>query len=77
MEALLKSLGFRECRVRHHNNLARIEVPLEEIVRITEPETRARIDACLHELGYTYVTVDLRGFRSGSLNEAISLNIKR
>ncbi len=76
-EALLKSLGFRECRVRHHNNLARIEVPLEDIARITEPETQARIDACLHELGYTYVTVDLRGFRSGSLNEAISLSIKR
>ena len=76
-EALLKSLGFRECRVRHHNNLARIEVPLEDIAKITEPETRARIDACFRELGYNYVTVDLRGFRSGSLNEVISLNIKR
>jgi len=76
-EALLKSLGFRECRVRHHNNLARIEVPLEDITKITEPETRARIDACLHELGYAYVAVDLRGFRSGSLNEVIHLNIER
>ena len=76
-EALLKSLGFRECRVRHHDNLARIEVPLEDIARIAEPEFRARLDAALHELGYTYVTLDLRGFRSGSLNEAISLNIDR
>ncbi len=76
-EALLKSLGFRECRVRHHDNLARIEVPLQDIARIAEPEFRARLDAALHELGYTYVTLDLRGFRSGSLNEAISLNIDR
>ncbi len=76
-EAMLKSLGFRECRVRHHNNLARIEVPLEDIAKLTEPKTRARIDACLRELGYSYITVDLRGFRSGSLNEVISLDIKR
>jgi uncharacterized protein len=76
-EALLKSLGFRECRVRHHENLARIEVPLEDIAKILAPETRARIDACFREFGYTYVTVDLRGFRSGSLNEAIHLHIQR
>lgn len=71
-EAFLRSLGFRECRVRHHNNLARIEVPADEIEAITKPEMRAKIDAALREYGYTYVAIDLRGFRSGSGNEVIA-----
>lgn len=71
-EAFLRSLGFRECRVRHHNNLARIELPVSEIDRAMEPQTRARIDAALREYGYNYVAMDLRGFRSGSMNEVIA-----
>ena len=71
-EAFLRSLGFRECRVRHHHNLARIEVPAAEIEAFCRPETRSRIDAALREFGYAYVTVDLRGFRSGSMNEVIA-----
>jgi len=71
-EAFLRSLGFRECRVRHHNNLARIELPVSEIDRAMEPQTRARIDAALREYGYKYVAMDLRGFRSGSMNEVIA-----
>jgi uncharacterized protein len=71
-EAFLRSLGFRECRVRHHNNLARIEVPADEIEKLVEPETRAKIDAALREYGYNYVAVDIRGFRSGSGNEVIA-----
>jgi uncharacterized protein len=73
-ERFLRSLGFRECRVRHHNKLARIEVPTGEIDRLCSPEVRAKVDAALREFGYSYVSVDLRGFRSGSMNEVIPLN---
>ena len=73
-ERFLRSLGFRECRVRHHDKLARIEVPAQEIDRLCAPEMRARVDAALREFGYSYVAVDLRGFRSGSMNEVIPLN---
>lgn len=76
-ESFLKSLGFRECRVRHHHNLARVEVPPDEIAKLADPELRARIDACFRELGYNYVTLDLRGFRSGSMNEVISVTVRR
>ncbi len=71
-EAFLRSNGFRECRVRHHDTLARIELPADQIEKAMEPETRQRIDAALREFGYTYVAIDLRGFRSGSLNEVIA-----
>lgn len=71
-ENQLRDLGFRECRVRHHDNLARIEVPANQIPRLAEPEMRNRIDAAFREFGYAYVTIDLRGFRSGSLNEVIA-----
>jgi uncharacterized protein len=70
-ETFLRSLGFRECRVRHHDTLARIEVPEGEIARLLQPETRAAVESKLRELGYRYVTVDLRGFRSGSMNEVL------
>lgn len=71
-ERCLKEHGFRECRVRHHGDLARIEVPVEEIPRLIEPTLRREIDSRLREIGYVHVTVDLRGFRSGSLNEVIA-----
>ncbi len=70
-ESFLRELGFRECRVRHHNNLARIEVPPGEIALLSQADVRRRIDACFRELGYQYVTLDLRGFRSGSMNEVL------
>ncbi|MEP0841461.1 MAG: ATP-dependent sacrificial sulfur transferase LarE, partial [Phycisphaerae bacterium] len=73
-EAFLRSLGFRECRVRHHHNLARIELPAEQIPVALKPDVLRRIDAALREFGYTYVTVDLRGFRSGSMNEVVQVN---
>jgi uncharacterized protein len=68
-EIFLREQGFRECRVRHHENLARIEVPAQEIARFADPALRAAVDQKLRELGYQYVSLDLRGFRSGSLNE--------
>jgi len=71
-ENFLHDLGVRECRVRHHDTLARIEVSPYWIERLMRPEMRARIDAAFSEFGYQYVTIDLRGFRSGSLNEVIA-----
>ncbi len=67
-ERLLKDLGFREVRVRVHDDLARVEVEAEEVHRLTDPDVRGRIVAALKDLGYRYVTVDLEGFRSGSMN---------
>lgn len=70
-ETFLRELGFRECRVRHHAWLARIEVPATEVGRFADAELRARVDRRLRELGFQYVALDLRGFRSGSLNEVL------
>jgi uncharacterized protein len=71
-EAMLRELGFRECRVRHHDKLARIEVPAGQIAALAAPELRSKIDAAFREIGYHFVTLDLRGFRSGSMNEVIA-----
>ena len=67
-EELLRALGFREMRLRHHGDMARIEVPLPDLTRVLEPEARARLVEGLKSLGYRFVTLDLEGFRSGSLN---------
>ena len=67
-ELLLKELGFSGCRVRVHGDLARVEVDAEDVPRLAEPDVRARVTKELHALGYRYVTLDLEGFRSGSMN---------
>lgn len=69
-EDLLRTLGFRALRVRDHGHIARIEVPPEEILRLVSDPVRPQVEAGLRELGYTYVTADLVGFRSGSMDEA-------
>lgn len=74
-EAFLHKMGIRQCRVRHHDNLARIEVPAESIPLLADPVQAARIDAYFRTLGYHYVALDLRGFRSGSMNEVIPLGL--
>jgi len=76
-EAFVKSLGFRQFRVRHHDRLARIELPPEEIGRLWEDGRREAIVARFRELGYLYVTVDLQGFRSGSANEILKWTGKK
>jgi len=77
-EAFLKSLGLRECRVRlHEGELARVEVPLAELPRFTEPGVREALARKLKQIGFRYVTLDLEGFRSGSLNELVSLETRR
>ncbi len=70
-EGLLRELGFEQYRVRHHGNLARIEVPVHEATAVAAEPLRTRIVAHLKGLGFTYVTVDLQGFRSGSLDETL------
>jgi pyridinium-3,5-biscarboxylic acid mononucleotide sulfurtransferase len=77
-EVYLRSLGLRECRVRlHEGELARIEVPLTEVARLACPEVREPLAQRLRELGFQFVTLDLEGFRSGSLNTLVSLESKR
>lgn len=70
-EAVLHGLGFRECRVRFHEAVARIEVPAGDLPRLLEPRVREAVAGALEALDFRYVTVDLRGFRSGSLNEGL------
>jgi uncharacterized protein len=70
-EFLRHEVGLRQFRVRHHPPIARLEIQAEDWDRVLLPETRQRIVARLRELGYLYVTLDLDGFRSGSLNDAL------
>ncbi len=76
-EAFLVELGFRECRVRHHDRIARIEVLPADFARLVEHSIARRVDERLRSLGYSYVTFDLRGLRSGSMNEVIPLGLPR
>ncbi len=70
-EAFLRGKGLRDLRVRHHDRTARIEVPADEIVRLATEPLRSEIVTYLKQLGFTYVSLDLQGFRSGSGNEAL------
>ena len=74
-EKYLRELGFRQFRVRHHDTVARIEVETQDLLRVVE--NREAIFARFKELGYTYVTLDLEGYRSGKMNDTLSqkLNI--
>jgi pyridinium-3,5-biscarboxylic acid mononucleotide sulfurtransferase len=77
-ELYLRSLGFRECRVRlHQDELARIEVPLEGLAALAVPGQREALAARFRELGFRFITLDLEGFRSGNLNVLVSLDQKR
>jgi uncharacterized protein len=67
-EAFVRSLGFRQFRVRHHERLARLEIPLEDVPRLWEESRHTAIVTRFRELGYLYVAVDLAGFQSGSAN---------
>jgi uncharacterized protein len=70
-ETFVRSLGFRQFRVRHHDRLARLELAPEEMARLWEEGRHEAIVGRLRELGYLYVTLDLQGFRSGSANEVL------
>jgi uncharacterized protein len=72
-ENALRVRGFRVVRVRHHGDVARIEVSPAELPRLIAPDIAADIDAAVRAAGFKYVTVDLRGYRLGSLNEGLTL----
>lgn len=72
-EVALRMLGFRVCRVRHHDGLARIEFGPADLERALQPGMRARILEDVKAAGYRYVTIDLQGYRTGSLNEGLLL----
>lgn len=70
-EDFLRKLGFSQIRVRHHKDTARIEVLAEQVPGLFEGKNREKIVEKFKQLGYTYVTVDLEGYRSGSMNEVL------
>jgi uncharacterized protein len=71
-EERLRALGFRQVRVRHHGPLARVEVAPDELPRALDPAMAPRIAAALKALGFRWVSLDLEGYRTGSLNEALA-----
>jgi uncharacterized protein len=75
-EQLLLDLGFHQVRVRIHGMMARIEVLPEELTRIVQPEIRTQITESFKSYGFTYMTLDLEGYRTGSMNETIETDRK-
>jgi pyridinium-3,5-biscarboxylic acid mononucleotide sulfurtransferase len=73
-EEALRALGFRQVRLRHHGVLARVEVELGELPRALDPSMAQRISAALKPLGFRYVSLDLDGYRTGSLNEVLKIS---
>jgi uncharacterized protein len=72
-EQVLHSLGFRQCRVRHHEEVARLEIAAAELGRALSEDVREALVRDLKAIGYRYVTLDLQGYRTGSLNEVLPL----
>jgi uncharacterized protein len=72
-EEAVRAIGFRVLRVRHHGDIARIEVARDEMSRLLDPEISAAVDRALRRLGFRFVTIDLKGYRLGSLNEGVVL----
>jgi uncharacterized protein len=72
-EQAVRELGFRQLRARHHGDLVRLEVEPHEIARLIEPGVREAVIAACKKAGFTFVTVDLIGYRTGSLNEALRI----
>ena len=71
-EEFLHDIGIRQLRVRHHDTIARIEVEPADFLMLTEEPTRTKVTEFFRSIGYSYVTLDLEGFRSGSLNEVLA-----
>jgi uncharacterized protein len=71
-EEILREFGFREFRVRHHDQLVRLEISPSEMDRVLRKEIFQQLAARFRELGFKYVTLDLEGFRSGSMNEVLN-----
>ena len=71
-EEFLHDIGIRQLRVRHHDTIARIEVEPQDFLTLTDESVREKVVAKFREIGYSYVTLDLQGFRSGSMNEVLA-----
>jgi uncharacterized protein len=74
-EDALHALGFRQCRVRHHGDIARIEIACDELARALSPEMAAEFTRIFKSLGFKFVTLDLEGFRSGSMNALLAAGV--
>ena len=70
-EDAIRALGFRQFRVRHHGDIVRIEIAREELERALNPAMAAHFTAIFKALGFKFVTLDLEGFRSGSMNSLL------
>jgi uncharacterized protein len=75
VEIALRKLGFGQVRVRHHGDVARIEVSTDELARLVQPGIREQIVRAAQSAGFIHVSADLRGYRTGSMNDAIRKNI--
>jgi uncharacterized protein len=73
-EDAIRALGFRQFRVRHHGDIVRIEIDRDELPRALDPSMAAQFTAIFKQLGFKFVTLDLEGFRSGSMNTLLSLD---
>jgi len=71
VEESLRNLGFRQVRVRHHGEIARIEVESGLVAKMCEPDTKEKVIRAARDAGFTYVAVDLEGYRQGSMNEGL------
>jgi uncharacterized protein len=76
-EDALRALGFRQVRVRHHGPLARVELAAEELARALDPEQARAISRAVHAHGFRWVSLDLDGYRTGSLNEILQIEPPR
>jgi len=71
-EQVLRSLGFTQCRVRHHGDIARIEIAREDLVNAMTTEMFDRLASEFKAIGFRFVTLDVEGYRSGALNEPLT-----
>jgi uncharacterized protein len=74
-EEALRRMGFRQLRVRHHGDIVRIEIARDELPRALSPEMAAEFTRIFKALGFCYVTLDLEGFRSGSMNAVLPVEL--
>jgi uncharacterized protein len=75
-ESVLKKLGFGQVRVRHHGNIARIELPAPDIRKILDSKIKNTVIKSLKKLGYIYITLDIEGYTTGSMNKTLEQNIE-
>jgi len=73
-ESALKKLGFRQVRVRHHGNIARIELPIHDMPKILDSKIKNSVIKSLKNLGYIYITLDIEGYTTGSMNKILELS---